>query len=130
MDDVKDESAEGEMKSELDDLMDCLMNKEKITHPIATVAVCRASQTCRLPSSRDSITSIACHACIAKRPIVSPSWNRGPQDKWKLLPAFLQVRGLVKQHIDRPPAAPRSPLLPPLLPARPKDAQRRFYALS
>ena len=59
MDDVKDESAEGEMKSELDDLMDCLMNKEKITHPIATVAVCRASQTCRLPSSRDSITSIA-----------------------------------------------------------------------
>lgn len=22
------------------------------------------------------------------------------QDKWKLLPAFLQLRGLVKQHID------------------------------
>ena len=22
------------------------------------------------------------------------------QDKWKLLPAFLKVRGLVKQHID------------------------------
>jgi DNA-directed RNA polymerase beta subunit len=23
-----------------------------------------------------------------------------PQDKWRLLPAFLKVRGLVKQHID------------------------------
>lgn len=23
-----------------------------------------------------------------------------PQEKWKLLPAFLQLRGLVKQHID------------------------------
>jgi len=22
------------------------------------------------------------------------------QEKWKLLPAFLQLRGLVKQHID------------------------------
>lgn len=22
------------------------------------------------------------------------------QDKWKLLPAFLQVKGLVKQHVD------------------------------
>src|SRR5690348_5739178 len=24
----------------------------------------------------------------------------GPQDKWLLLPAFLKVKGLVKQHID------------------------------
>jgi DNA-directed RNA polymerase III subunit RPC2 len=24
----------------------------------------------------------------------------GVQDKWKLLPAFLKVKGLVKQHID------------------------------
>ncbi len=23
-----------------------------------------------------------------------------PQDKWNLLPAFLKVKGLVKQHID------------------------------
>jgi DNA-directed RNA polymerase III subunit RPC2 len=40
------------------------------------------------------------------------NWNEGPveklaapikeiQDKWKLLPAFLKVKGLVRQHIDR-----------------------------
>jgi DNA-directed RNA polymerase III subunit RPC2 len=26
--------------------------------------------------------------------------NCGVQDKWKLLPAFLKLKGLVKQHID------------------------------
>jgi len=27
-------------------------------------------------------------------------WRTNPQDKWELLPAFLKVKGLVKQHLD------------------------------
>ena len=33
-------------------------------------------------------------------PVLSLLAAVAPQDKWKLLPAFLKVRGLVKQHID------------------------------
>ena len=39
---------------------------------------------------------------------MTPSWNKCSniykhiyfQDKWKLVPAFLKTKGLVKQHID------------------------------
>jgi len=57
--------------------------------PIPTVEVCTSWQAMAaygLPRSPWSSSILL--AAVA------------PQDKWKLLPAFLKVRGLVKQHID------------------------------
>lgn len=39
-------------------------------------------------------------ACLTDDPSKLTAPIKDIKDKWKLLPAFLQVRGLVKQHIE------------------------------
>jgi DNA-directed RNA polymerase beta subunit len=65
-----------------------LFDPKKLTQPVATVEV-------RKNRKMDQIFA---------PPQIPDSFDffefKLVQDKWKLLPAFLKVRGLVKQHID------------------------------
>jgi hypothetical protein len=75
----KKEQKEPKLKEETfstngDEELKELYNTEKITQPINTAEVCNHF-------------TLVVHA-------------KTIQEKWKLLPAFLKVRGLVRQHID------------------------------
>lgn len=74
-----------------DAFLDELHDQSKLTQPIKGVEVHIHPTRCLNLSIRTVSTSLLSHL-LFNSPIL--------QDKWKLIPAFIQTRGLVRQHID------------------------------